>query len=71
MVRGLTGKELGVLLVNEGGEISSIVEDHVEGLSVGETSNGLLHAPDVLLLGLSLPGEDGNTGRGDATKKRG
>ena len=68
-VRGLTGKEFGVFLVNEGGKISSIVENHVEGLSVGETSNGLLHAPDVLLLGLSLPGEDGNTSSGDTRKK--
>ena len=57
--------------MNEGGEISSVVENHVEGLSVGETSNGLLHAPDVLLLGLSLPGEDGYTSSGDAIEKRG
>ena len=39
------------------GEISSVVKDHVQGLAVGE-DEGLLDAPDVLLVGLSLPGVD-------------
>ena len=37
------------------GEISSVVKDHVQGLAVGE-DEGLLDAPDVLLVSLALPG---------------
>jgi len=32
--------------VNKSGEISSVIEDHVEGLAVLESLDGLLHAPD-------------------------
>ena len=46
------------------GEISSVVKDHVQGLAVGE-DEGLLDAPDVLLVGLPLPGVDGHTDSGD------
>ena len=46
------------------GEISPIVKDHVQGLAVGE-DEGLLDAPDVLLVGLSLPGVDWHTDSGD------
>lgn len=56
---------LGVLLVDEGGKVTSVVENHVEGLAVGKSSNGLLDTPVVLLLGLALPGEDGHTSGGD------
>jgi hypothetical protein len=59
-------KVLGVLVVDQVGQISSIVEDHVEGLSIGESAEGLLDTPVVLLLGLSLPGKDGNTGGSDS-----
>jgi hypothetical protein len=58
-------EELGVLLVDEGGEVTSVVEDEVEGLAIGEGREGLLNAPDVLLLGLALPGVDRDTGGGD------
>jgi hypothetical protein len=61
------GKELGVLVVNKGGKVSSVVEDHVASLAVGEALNGLVHAPDGLLLGLTLPGEDGDTGGSDGS----
>lgn len=57
---------LGELVVNHGGKVSSVVEDHVQGLTVRERGKGLLNAPLVLLLGLSLPGEDGHTGGGDS-----
>jgi hypothetical protein len=53
---------VGELLVDEVGEVTTIVEDHVEGLAVGEGSETLLNTPDVLLFGLTLPGEDRNTG---------
>ena len=46
---------LGVLVVDVVGEVTAVVKDHVEGLAIGE-EDGLLNAPDVLLVGLSLPG---------------
>ncbi|GMT30686.1 hypothetical protein PFISCL1PPCAC_21983, partial [Pristionchus fissidentatus] len=57
-------QELGVLGVDEVGEVSSVIEDHVEGLSVGP-DDGLVDAPLVLLLGLSLPGVDRDAGSSD------
>ena len=59
---------LGVLLVDKAGEITSVVEDHVEGLVAGEGAERLLDAPEVLLLGLALPCEDGDTSRSDANR---
>ena len=41
--------------MNEVGEVTTIVENQVEGLTVGE-EDGLLDAPDVLLVCLPLPG---------------
>jgi hypothetical protein len=61
-----TREVLGVLLVDNVGEIASIVEDHVQGLAAGEAGNGLLNTPGVLLLSLALPCEDGDTSRSDA-----
>merc|ERR1719312_2223175 len=46
---------LGILLVDEVGEVTSVIEDHVEGLAVRE-DDSLLDAPDVLLISLTLPG---------------
>jgi hypothetical protein len=65
----ITGEELGVLLVDEVGQITSIIEDHVEGLATRESGNGLIDAPEVFFLGFTLPGEDGDTGGGDAGLK--
>ena len=50
--------------MDEVGEVTSIVEDHVQGLAVGE-DEGLLDAPHVLLVGLSLPGVDWDTDSSD------
>lgn len=50
---------LGVLLVNQSGQISTVVKNHVELLAVLEGLELLLNAPVVLLLGLALPGKDG------------
>lgn len=47
-------------LVHHGGKITTIVENHVWLAAVGESSDGLLNAPEVLLFGLTLPGEDGD-----------
>lgn len=61
------GEELGVAVVDERGEVSAVVEDDVERLAVREALDGLVHAPDGLLLSLALPGEDGDAGRGDGS----
>ena len=53
--------------MNEGGKVTTVVKDHVEGLAIGESGQGLLNAPLVLLLGLALPGEDGNASGGDGS----
>ena len=50
--------------MDEVGEISSVVKDHVQGFAVGE-DEGLLDAPDVLLVGLALPGVDWDTDSSD------
>jgi CheY-like chemotaxis protein len=52
--------------VNEVGEITTVVEDHVQGLAILE-DEGLLNAPNILLLSLTLPGIDGDTGSGDGS----
>ena len=62
----LTLQVLWELLVNHVGEITSIVEDHVEGFAFREGSQGLLDAPEVLLFGLTLPGKDGHASGGDS-----
>ena len=49
------------------GQVTTIIEDHVEGLPVGEASEGLLNAPLVFLLSLTLPGVDWDTGSGDSS----
>ena len=61
-----TSQVLRVLVVDEGGEVTAIIEDHVEGLGVGESIQSLLNAPQILLLGLALPSEDGDASCGDA-----
>lgn len=66
----LTLQVLGVLFVNKGGEITTIVQDHVQALAIGESSKSLFNAPGILLLGLTLPGKDGNTCGSDATDTR-
>ena len=57
---------LGVLFVDESGQVTTVIQNHVEGLSAGESSQGLLDTPVVLLLGLALPCEDRNAGGGNA-----
>jgi hypothetical protein len=50
-------EKLGVLVVDKGGKITTVVEDKVQLLAVLESVELLLQAPVVLLLGLSLPSE--------------
>ena len=55
--------------MNKSGEVTAIVQNHVKGLSAREGCQGLLDAPVVLLLGLALPGKDGDAGGRDAERK--
>jgi hypothetical protein len=48
--------------VDEGSQVTAIVENQVQALAVLEGGELLLEAPLVLLLGLALPGEDGDAG---------
>jgi hypothetical protein len=52
---------LGVLLVDESGEIATIIQDDVELLVVLESDELLLEAPLVLLLSLALPRKAGKS----------
>ena len=61
-----TREEFGVFLVNEGGEVTTVVKDQVQRLATGETLDGLFDTPEVFFLCLALPGEDGDTGTGDS-----
>ena len=61
-------EHLWVLLVDESGQVTTIIEDDVEGLVVLESNQLLLQAPLVLLLGLTLPGENWDTGSGDDSR---
>ena len=53
----LACQEVGESLVHGSSEISSVVHNHVQWLAIRE-HQGLLNAPDVLLVCLSLPGID-------------
>jgi hypothetical protein len=54
------------LFVDDVCEVAAVVEDHVEGLGVGEAGEGLFDAPVVLFLCLALPREDGDACCGDS-----
>ena len=60
-------EHLGVLGVDEVGEITTVVEDEVELLAILEGDKLLLQAPVVLLLSLALPGENRDTGSGNGS----
>lgn len=56
---------LRVLVVNKVGQVTTIIKDEVELLAVLESTELLLQAPVVLVLGLTLPGKDGDTSCGN------
>jgi len=60
-------EHLWVLLVDKGSKVTAIVEDEVEALVAGEGGELLLQAPLVLLLSLTLPGKDRDTGSSDGS----
>ena len=42
------------------GKITTIVQDHVQGLAIGK-DNGLLDTPNIFVISLALPGIDWDT----------
>ncbi|KUI61723.1 hypothetical protein VP1G_11265 [Cytospora mali] len=60
-------EHVGVLVVDKVGQVTTVVEDEVELLAILEGGKLLLQAPVVLLLGLALPGKDGDTSSGDGS----
>ena len=65
----LTLQVLRVLGVDEVGQVTAVVEDHVQRLVVLERRESLLDAPVVLILGFALPSKDGNTSGSDAERR--
>ena len=61
------GEKLRVLVVNEVCKVTTVIKDHVQGLATGKTLDGLVDTPKVFLLGLTLPGEDRDTGGSDGS----
>jgi hypothetical protein len=55
--------------MNQGGQVASIIKDHVQGFTAFEAGNSLLYAPRIFFLGFTFPGEDWNTSRGNTTYK--
>ena len=53
--------------MNQGGQVASIIKDHVQGFTAIEAGNSLVDAPSILFLSFTFPGEDWNTSRGNAT----
>ena len=51
--------------MNQGGQVTSIIKDHVQGFTAIEAGNSLLDAPSVFFLGFTFPGEDWNASRGN------
>ena len=51
--------------MDEGGQVTTIVENEVQLLAILEGNQLLLQTPVELLLGLALPGKDRNTGSGN------
>ena len=58
---------LGEFLMDKVGKVTAIIQDHVQGLSIGE-HKGLLDTPHVLLVGLSLPGIDWDASDGNGSR---
>lgn len=60
-------EHLRVLAVDKRGQITTVIKDKVELLSILESAELLLQAPVVLLFGLTLPGKDRDTGSGNGS----
>ena len=56
--------------MNQGGQVASIIKDHVQSFTAFEAGNSLLDAPSIFFLSFTFPREDWNTSRGNTTKKK-
>lgn len=57
----LTLEVLRIFLMDEVSQIPSVVENHVQRLTILESSEGLIDAPKIFFFGFTLPRKDGNT----------
>jgi hypothetical protein len=53
--------------MNQGGQVASVIKDHVQSFTAFETGNSLLNAPRIFLLSFTFPGKDWNASRGNTT----
>jgi hypothetical protein len=51
------------------GQITTVIKNHIKGFSARESGKSLFNAPNVLLFSLALPSENRNT-CGSNTKKK-
>jgi len=54
--------------MNKGGQVASVIKDHVQGFATLKPGKSLLNAPSIFFLTFTFPGEDRNTGRCNTTK---
>lgn len=60
-------QHLWVLLVNQSGQVSTVIQNQVQLLAVLESEQLLLDTPQVLLFGLTLPSENWHTSSGNGS----
>lgn len=54
--------------MNDVGKITTVIEDHIQGLATSKSSKRLLNTPGVFLLGFTFPCKDRDTSRGNAVR---
>jgi len=60
-------QHVGVLIMDKGSQVTTVIQNQVEGLAILEGLQLLAKTPLVLFFGLALPCEDGDTSRGDSS----
>lgn len=60
------GNKLRILVVDHTGKVTTVIENHIQGLTAGESMKTLFDTPKVFFFCLTLPGKDRNTSRRDA-----
>lgn len=63
----LTSQELGVFVVNQTGQVATVVQDHVEGFTIFEGKESLFNAPNVFFVSFTFPSKDGDTASSDGS----
>ena len=62
-------EHLWVLVMQHGGQVATIVENHIGFPRRTVLENGLFNTPLVLRLGLAFPGEDGHATRRNCRRR--